>query len=160
MNYCFECGAKLKKKLIDGVERYFCKLSHCNYVNWDNPVPVVAAIIRYQDKILLAQNTSWPDGRYSFITGYLERCEQPEVAVIREVSEELGLDAKIDRFIGHFIFHDKNQILIVYAVTAQGEIKLNHELVSFKLFSEQDILGYMFSFPTFAQSIIKKYLPK
>ena len=158
MNFCPQCGVELKKKKIDGVERNFCDQPHCDFVNWNNPVPVVAAIVRYDDKILLAQNASWPDGRYSFITGYLEECEQPEVAVIREIKEELGLDATVEGFVGHFIFTDKNQILIVYAVNAQGEIKLNYELAKYKLFSEEDILEYMFSYPKFSQSIIKTYL--
>ncbi len=158
MNFCPNCGGRLQRKRIDNVERYLCEQPECGFVNWDNPVPVVAAIVKYNDKILLAQNAIWPEGRYSFITGYLERNERPEQAVLREVKEELGLEAELEKFIGHFIFTDKNQLLIVFSVTAQGLITLNEELNDYKLYSDQEILDYMFAYPKFAQSIIKKYL--
>jgi len=158
VNFCPECGAEIKKKIIDGIDRFYCDQPKCNYISWDNPVPVVAAIVEYENKILLAQNASWRNGRYSFITGYLERCEHPEMAAIREVKEELGLDAEVKNFVGHFNFVDKNQIIIVYSVTAEGTINLNSELCDFRLFDEQEILEYLFTYPAFAQSIIKKYL--
>ena len=158
MNFCPNCGELIRKKRIDDVERFFCDQPQCHFVDWDNPVPVVAAIVKYKDQILLAQNTAWPDGQYSFITGYLERYEHPELAVIREVKEELGLDAQLEKFIGHFIFTEKNQLLIVYSVAAEGTIMLNRELKDFKLFNERKILEHMFAYPKFAQSIIEKYL--
>ncbi len=158
MNFCPQCGEQISKKTIDGVDRYVCEQSQCHYINWDNPVPVVAAIVKYNNKILLAQNAAWPDGRYSFVSGYLESREQPDIAVLREVKEELGLDAQIDKFVGHFIFNKKNQLLIVFSVMATGSVRLNNELEAFKLFDEQEILEYMFSYPEFAQSVIKKYL--
>jgi len=158
MNFCPNCAAAISRKQIDGVERFFCDQSECHFVGWDNPIPIVAAIVKYDNQILLAQNALWPDGRYSFITGYLERNEQPELAVIREVKEELNLDAQLDKFVGHFIFTEKNQLLMVYSVIAQGNISLNDELNDYKLFNEKEILKYMFAYPEFAQSIIKKYL--
>ena len=34
---------------------------------------------------------------------------------------------------GHYIFHAKNQLIIAYAVKAQGEITLNYELDEYKV---------------------------
>jgi NADH pyrophosphatase NudC (nudix superfamily) len=47
-----------------------------------NPVPVVAALIEYQGKIVLARNAQWPEGMFSLVTGYLEKHETPEDAVV------------------------------------------------------------------------------
>ena len=70
-------------------------------MHWDNPVPVVAALIEYQGKIVLARNSQWPEGVLSLITGYLERNETPEEAVVREVKEELGLDGRVQELLGN-----------------------------------------------------------
>ena len=158
MKFCPECGSSLTSKQVDDQQRTYCPQPDCDFTLWDNPVPVVAAIVNYQDKILLAQNSAWPAGRYSFITGYLERLEHPEAAILREVKEELGLDAELDKFVGHFMFKENNQLLLVYSVVAQGTIELNHELNDYKLFSIDELPDYLFSYPEFSQAVILKYL--
>jgi NAD+ diphosphatase len=40
---------------------------------------------------------------FSLVTGYLENGESPQEAVIREVSEELGLTGNIKRHIGNYV---------------------------------------------------------
>ena len=100
----------LEAKSIDGVDRKACESPECNFVHWDNPIPVVAALIEYQGKIILARNSQWPEGMFSLVTGYLEKYETPEEAVVREVKEELGLDGKAQEFIGCYSFIEKNQI--------------------------------------------------
>lgn len=101
MKYCPECTNALTPKPIDGAERMACTSPQCGFVHWDNPVPVVAALIEYQGKIVLARNAQWPKGMFSLVTGYLEKNETPENAVIREIKEELGPGGASHKFIGH-----------------------------------------------------------
>jgi len=111
-----------------------CTSDSCNFAFYENPTPVVAAIIEYGEKhVLLAHNVMWPPKAYALITGFLEKHEVPQEAVLREVKEETGLDAELVEFIGHYGFKRMNQILMVYHVRANGEIKLNEELDDYKL---------------------------
>ena len=133
MKYCPQCASELVEKMIDGVQRKACDVLHCGFVFWDNPVPVVAAVVEYQDQILLARNAQWPADIFSMITGYLERDESPEQAVLREVGEELGLEGQLKELIGHYPLFKKNQLIIAYAVNATGNLQLSHEIAEVKL---------------------------
>ena len=43
--------------------------------------------------VVLARNKAWPRHFYGLITGFLERGESPQECAVREVKEELNLDA-------------------------------------------------------------------
>lgn len=133
MKYCPECKAGLATRLVDGAERRVCPAADCHFVAWDNPVPVVAGLVLYRDKLLLARNSNWPAGMFSMITGYLERNESPQQAIIRETREELGLVATQADFIGHYPFAAKNQIIMAFSVKAGGDISLNDEIREIEL---------------------------
>ena len=58
------------------------------------------------------------------VTGFLEAGEMPEEGILREVKEEIGLDAEIKSYIGMYEFHRKNQLLICYHLTVDsGDVK-------------------------------------
>ena len=50
----------------------------CGYTHWNNPTPVLAAVVEYQGKILLAQNAAWPGKMFALITGFMEAGETPQ----------------------------------------------------------------------------------
>jgi NAD+ diphosphatase len=129
--FCPECGKQLIKQALDGQPRLKCPA--CGFIFWDNPIPVVAAIVELGGNIILARNRDWPEKWYGIITGFLDKAELPEAAILREVKEELGLDSEIVSFVGHYLFEQKNQVIMVYHVRAEGEIALNDELVDYKL---------------------------
>ncbi|MCL4114213.1 UNVERIFIED_CONTAM: hypothetical protein GTU68_031858 [Idotea baltica] len=124
-----------------GAEGYnYCKNDECSYIQYLNPTPVVAAIVEYDnEQVILAHNTLWPQGWFGLITGFLERHEHPAEAVVREVKEELGLDATLESFIGHYTFDRMNQIIIAYHLKATGTIQLNDELDEYKIVPFSDV---------------------
>lgn len=81
--FCPLCAAPLERRLAGERERNACPA--CGWVHWDNPAPVVAAVIEYQDRVLLARNAAWPEKMFALVTGFLERDESPQDAVAREV---------------------------------------------------------------------------
>ena len=94
--FCPQCGSPLEWGEMAGAERQLCFAPGCGFVRWDNPLPVVAAVIECVDRdgaILLARNHAWPDKMFALVTGFLERGETPEAAVAREVMEEVALEA-------------------------------------------------------------------
>lgn len=144
MKYCPICKSDLITKDIDDESRLVCSNDECHYVHWNNPVPVVAAIVELDGSYIIARNTLWPDGIFSPIAGYLEKGETPEQAIVRECSEELGLDAMVYRYIGNYSFFEKNQLIIAYEIKASGDIELNHELAEIKLLSKLELQEYDF----------------
>ncbi len=127
-----------------GLARSACLAKGCGFVLWDNPVPVVAALVEYEGLVLLARNVAWPEKSFGLITGYLERDETPAQAVAREVAEELGLAAQAVTLIGLYPFAPKNQLLIAYHVAAAGRIVLNEELAEFRLIERERLKAWDF----------------
>jgi len=63
-------------------------------------LPAVTAVIREGDRFLLARHADF--GLWSLIGGAVEPGEEPADAAIREVHEETGARARIDRIIGAY----------------------------------------------------------
>jgi len=130
--FCPQCARPLSFALVGERDRICCDDPRCGFVHWDNPVPVVAAAVEHEGKIILARNVAWPRNFYALVTGFLESGESPEIGVQREVEEELGLEPLAANFIGLYDFFRKNQLLIAYHVPARGTVKLNEELDDWK----------------------------
>ena len=126
--YCPQCSSPLEAFEHEGIQRQRCASADCKFIHWNNPVPVVAAIVEHEGDVILAHNKLWPADWFGLITGFLEKGETPEVGVIREVEEELGLKGEVVEFVGHYDFVQMNQLLIAYHVRAEGEILLGDEL--------------------------------
>lgn len=135
--YCPRCAKPLVER-PDATEegarlRRACPDLGCGFVHWNNPVPVVAAIVEYEGKILLARNAAWPEGMFALITGFLENGETPEEGIAREVREETSLRAETVELVGVYEFMRKNELIIAYHVRAQGTIALSPELLEYRL---------------------------
>ena len=131
-SYCPQCAKPLIEADLGGRLRRACPDAACGFVHWDNPVPVVAAVVEHEGQIILARNVAWPPSFFALVTGFLERGEEPHIGVQREVEEELGLTPQGAHFIGLYEFHRQNQLLIAYHVPATGTVKLNEELADWK----------------------------
>lgn len=111
-----------------------CSNSSCDYIQYENPTPVVAAVVEYGEKhVVLGHNRTWPPKWYGLITGFLEKHEHPNECVVREVKEEIGLDSEIISFIGHYTFKRMNQVILAYHLKATGDIILEDELDDVKI---------------------------
>ena len=128
--YCPQCTSSLEKRRVDERERLACP--SCDFVHYDNPAPVVAALVEHDGEVILARNKGWPESWYGLVTGFLERNETPEDAVLRELKEELNLDGQIVETIGIYSFFEMNQVIIAYHIRAEGQIILGDELADYK----------------------------
>ena len=129
--FCPLCATPLERRVAGERERNACPA--CDWVHWDNPAPVVAAVIEYQGHVLLARNAAWPAKMFALVTGFLERDETPQAAVAREVKEETNLDARATSLIGVYDFARKNELIIAFHVEAVGEVRLSEELAEYRL---------------------------
>jgi NADH pyrophosphatase NudC (nudix superfamily) len=132
MRYCPVCGRELGEAEIDGMQRLGCPSEACDYVFWDNPTPVVAAVVERDGKIVLARNREWPEKIFGLVTGFLEKGESPDQGILREVMEELGLEGRIESFIGNYSFFQMNQLIVAFHVKATGQIRMGDELAEIR----------------------------
>lgn len=131
-NYCPGCAAPLVDKIVDTEPRRACAAG-CGFVHYDNPTPVVAIIVEHEGAVVLAHNKAWPSRNfYGLITGFLERNESPQECAVREVKEELNLDAAEPTLVGVYAFARMNQVIIAFHAVATGTITLNDELDDYK----------------------------
>lgn len=135
MNFCPQCASPLVKGEASGRERLICS-KPCGYIFYNNPLPVVGAIVEYDnDTVVLTQNIGWPADWFGIVTGFLEKGEAPAEAALREIQEELGLDqAEIVEFLGIYTFYQRNEIIFTYHVRATGDITMDEtELQAIKI---------------------------
>jgi NAD+ diphosphatase len=128
--FCPQCAAELVDAEISGRIRRKCPA--CDFVFWNNPTTVVAAIVEHEGKIILTQNQGWPENMFGIVAGFLEKGETPDQGALREVQEELGLDGKIVSFVGYYSFERLNQVIFVFHIQAEGEIIVGDELAAIK----------------------------
>ena len=127
------------EKEIDGAQRITCSSDTCSFVHWDNPTPVVAAIVELDGKVIMIRNKGWPEKMFGIVSGFLEKGETPDDAILREVKEELGLDGKIESFIGYYSFFEMNQLILTYHIAAKGEIVIGDELEEIRVVEPERI---------------------
>jgi NAD+ diphosphatase len=139
MNFCPQCAQTIVFVEVDGRERWKCSSPACDFVHWDNPTPVVAAIVEHDDCVVLTRNKGWPEKWFGIVAGFLEKGETSESAILREVKEELNLEGEITSFVGYYSFFERNQLILVFHVQAQGEIRLGEELEEVKLIPPEKV---------------------
>jgi NADH pyrophosphatase NudC (nudix superfamily) len=142
--------------VIDGRERQVCSTA-CGYIAWDHPVSVVVAILELNaEVVVLVRNKGWPEGFFGLVSGFLESGETAEGAILREVKEELGLDARIAEFVGLYPFFEPNQIIFVYHVTSHGELHVSDELAEIRLVPPNKLRPWSFAAGLALQDWLKR----
>ena len=134
--FCPQCATALEMvtRLEDGGEKARLRCPACDYTHWNNPTPVLAAVIEYGGQVLLARNAAWAGRMFALITGFMEAGETPQEGIAREISEETNLETTSLDLIGVYDFQRMNQIIIAYHAVCTGEVKLSPELVEYKLY--------------------------
>lgn len=140
--FCPQCATPLQliTQLEDGGDKERLRCTACDFTHWNNPTPVLAAVIEYEGKILLARNAAWAGKMYALITGFMEAGETPQGGIAREIQEETNLTASELNLIGVYDFQRMNQIIIAYHAVCSGEVKLSPELVDYKLYGYEDVM--------------------
>jgi len=143
--FCPSCATALQaiEELEDGGLKVRLRCPACRWTHWNNPTPVLAAVIECADQggaVLLARNAAWSGRMFALITGFMEAGETPEEGITREVAEETALEVLSLDLIGVYDFQRMNQIIIAYHALARGEVRLSPELSEYKLFAPADLM--------------------
>ena len=102
VRHCTHCGTALQPITLaeDGGDKERLRCPACGWTHWNNPTPVLAAIVEVDGKVLLARNAAWPAKMFALITGFMEAGESPQDGVAREVKEETNLDVQACTLVG------------------------------------------------------------
>ena len=93
----------------------------------------MAGIVELDGNIVLIRNRGWPENIYGLVSGFLEKGETPDTAILREVKEELDLRGEILQFIGYYSFFRMNQLILAYHIKANGTITIGEELADIRI---------------------------
>ena len=140
--FCPRCGLMLGQKALEGTTRLFC--SACGWVNYENPLPSSAAFVRNEaGEILLVKRGVEPSkGEWALPSGFIEVDETPDRACLRELSEETGLDGRIEKLLGVYSQRSmmyKNVIIVAYHVEAEGSLQPGSDSESAEYFAPDEL---------------------
>ena len=114
----------------------------------DNPIPVVCALIEHDGLLLLAQRPAHKHlpFKWEFPGGKVEPGEEPAVAIVREIREELGCEVAVMRTLPRFLHDDKTVLIemIPFVCTlAQGSLPPHpHEHLALAWAKPNELTGY------------------
>jgi ADP-ribose pyrophosphatase YjhB (NUDIX family) len=114
--YCPGCATPLVLKQAAGRQRPVCP--ECDRVVYYDPKVAATCIVAREGRVLMVCRGVQPGiGLWSIPGGYVDRGEVVEVAAVREVQEETGLDVEVVRLLG--LFSEPGQPVIVAAFAAR-----------------------------------------
>lgn len=148
VKYCPGCGHSLIMLKKEKRKRFACP--ECGWINYENPLPSVAALVRNKDnEILLVRRGVEPGKRkWALPSGFIEIEETSEKACLRELKEETNLKGKIIRLIGVYNQKTKiykNVLIIAYEVKAKGKLKAGSDTQDVKFISLKTLPPIPFS---------------
>ena len=98
-SYCPCC--KSSDIYFDGVKKLSCKA--CSFTYYHNIASAVAAILEYDEKIILVKRSNEPcKGKLDLPGGFVDPKETAEDAVRREIKEELNINVGKLEYVGSY----------------------------------------------------------
>ena len=99
--YCPQCGSLLSSKYEGGRLRPACESQGCGYFHFTDVSIGCGAVVLHDGQALLIQRGLEPGrGNWQIPGGYVEDDEEISSAIEREVYEEAGIKAKVEKVIG------------------------------------------------------------
>ena len=120
MKYCYECGEKLTERELEneGIVPYCEK---CREYRFPIFSTAVSMIVENQDKTKILLIQQYGKKNNVLVAGYINKGENAEAAVIREVMEETGLKVKTLHFNKSEYFKNTNTLMLNYSCTVESE---------------------------------------
>ncbi len=98
----------------------------CGFVQFHDPKVAVVALVTSDVYVLLVRRTVEPGkGMWALPGGYVDEGEMPEIALKRELLEEVGLDVQVGVLLGIYPLTSAKGaqgIVLAYAATVDGPV--------------------------------------
>jgi len=137
VQYCSKCTARLQK-VLETTEK---KCVLCDLSFFPKFSPAIMVLIQRENDILLARSAHFKPGFYSALAGFVEIGETAELAVHREVKEEVGLDISDLEYFGTQSWPFPDSFMIAFkAKHLRGEINIDpKEIEDARWFNVNDL---------------------
>lgn len=111
--HCPHCRSPLAEREIDEKKRLAC--THCQFVYWNNPLPVAAAVIPHAKGgiVLVKRGVEPKKGMWCLPAGFMEVGETPEQGAARESAEEANVKIEVERLV--HTYAAPAQVLLFFA---------------------------------------------
>ena len=120
MNYCVECGTKLELNYLESEGMIpFCETCQAYRFPIFNTAVSMVVTNPNRDKILLIQQYQRQDN--ILVAGYVNKGENAEHAVAREIAEELGMSVTDITYNKSRYFEGSNTLILNYSCVAVNE---------------------------------------
>ena len=129
-------------------------------MEYKNPRLTVDGVVIQSNKLLLIKRDIEPfKGKWALPGGHVEYGEKVEEAVVREVSEETGLNTKIEKIIGVYSDPDRDPrghtVSIVYKLDMiDGELKGGDDASDAKFFEIDKLPDLAFDHEKIVKDVI------
>ena len=154
IRHCPQCGsADLVRRTPrrDDRERICC--SACDYVHYVGPILAAGAVLHRGGEICLVRR-AWDPGRglWSFPGGFVDLGEETGAAALREVVEETGYRADLERLVGVYRSlgpRGIDVVLVAYSAAPTGETgQKSEEVQEIRWYPAADLPWTEFAFPS------------
>lgn len=137
--FCGRCGQPTAAAAGGNVR--ICTSEPCGTQVFPRVDPAIIVLVSANDECLLGRQSSWPEGRYSTIAGFVEPGESLEDAVVREVREETDIIVEGARYHSSQPWPFPASLMLGFHAEARSsEIRLNDgELEDARWFSRKEL---------------------
>lgn len=120
MKYCIECGTKLVEKPLknEGMIPY---CTSCEAFRFPVFSTAVSMLVLSPDRTRVLMIQQYGKGNNVLVAGYVNKGENAESAVVREVREEIGLNVGSLCFTKSEYFPNTNTLMINFACVADSD---------------------------------------
>jgi NAD+ diphosphatase len=120
--FCGTCGTEMLRKASERAR----ECPGCGAVSYPRVTPVIMALVRRGNQILLARSPHFAPGQVSVLAGFVEPGETLEQCVAREVFEEVGLRATNIRYKASQPWPFPHSLMIgFFADSEEGDIHID-----------------------------------
>ncbi|WP_447528101.1 NUDIX hydrolase [Vreelandella sp. TE19] len=154
MNFCSQCGEKVRFAVPEGDDRprYLC--DGCGAIHYQNPRIVAGTLPVHEDKILLCKRAISPrKGYWTLPAGYMENGETTRDAGLRETREEAMASVEIKDLYTLIDLPHINQVYMIFLADLNGGFAAGPESLEVALFAEDDIPWDTLAFPTIERTL-------
>ena len=134
-----QCGTKLTKKYLasEGKDIPYCE--RCEDFRFPVFNTAVSMVVTNQDEDQILLIKQYGRDRYVLVAGYINKGEDAENAVVREVREETGLNVVRVRFNHSHYFANSNTLMLNFkAVVENMDVHENEEIDSYNWFTIEE----------------------
>ncbi|BBI49401.1 hypothetical protein HORIV_18220 [Vreelandella olivaria] len=123
MNFCSQCGAKVRFAVPEGDDRprYLCDA--CGTIHYQNPRIVAGTLPVSGSKVLLCKRAISPrKGYWTLPAGYMENAESTQQAASRETREEACAEVELANLYTLIDLPHINQVYMIFRAELVGAL--------------------------------------